>query len=105
VDYIADLTVSNKDFEVIKHDLSTTYINMSLKAHKLNQLVKTSSIRLAPIAGILFISYVTPDVQIISLYSFAFKIVAKRLSHIYHNKCSVVKIKNTCCYLATCAFL
>jgi len=46
VDYIADLTVSNKDFEVVKHDLSTTYINMSLKAHKLNQLVKTSSIRL-----------------------------------------------------------
>jgi len=50
VDYIADLTVCKKDFEVVKHDLSTTYINMSLKAHKLNQLVETSSVHLAPIA-------------------------------------------------------
>jgi len=39
VDYVADFTVSQKDFEVVKHDLSTTYINQSLKPDKLNELV------------------------------------------------------------------
>jgi len=39
VDYIADLAVSKDDFDVVKHDLSTMYINQSLKPHKLNQLV------------------------------------------------------------------
>jgi len=39
VDYIADLTVSKEDFEVVKHDLGTVYINQMLKPHKLNQSV------------------------------------------------------------------
>ena len=39
VDYIADLTVSEKDFDVVKHNLKTTYFDQSLKPHKLNQLV------------------------------------------------------------------
>jgi len=41
VDYVADLTVTEKDFEVVKHDLSMLYINQSLKPHKLNQSVFT----------------------------------------------------------------
>ena len=39
VDYIANFTVSKEDFEVVKHDLGTMYINHSLKPHKLNQSV------------------------------------------------------------------
>ena len=38
MDYIADFTISAKDFDVVKHDLSMMYINQSLKPHKLNQL-------------------------------------------------------------------
>jgi len=39
IDFIADLSVSLKDFEVVKRDLSTMYTNKSLKPHKLNQSV------------------------------------------------------------------
>jgi len=39
VDYIANLTVTEADFEVVKRDLGTMYINHSLKPHKLNQSV------------------------------------------------------------------
>jgi len=46
IDYIADLAVKKEDFEVVKHDLGTVYINQSLKPHKLNQSVWFVSVSL-----------------------------------------------------------